>query len=131
MSDEPKRLTRTYVTVELADGRILTARVINPDVIRYEENAERGNWPTTTVQGDVGTVRGTELKNTFCAYAALTRTKQYDGKWEDFRGRDCVEIHTHEEDVDPTPSAPADTSSPSSHGSDDGPTPSSQEPTTS
>lgn len=124
------KLTRKTAIVELADGRILTARVINPDVLRYEETARRLGWRLMTVEDGVADLGNLNQANTFQAYAALKRTGQYAGTWETFCGSDCVDLTVEEESVDPTQPAPDSDSSPSSHGSDAGRSPSSETQTT-
>lgn len=126
-----QKLTRRHAVVELADGRILTARIINPDTIRYEETARRHGWPGLVVEDGKAEFRGNALRDTFESFAALKRTGQYGGSWEAFRETDCVDLTVNEEEVDPTQPVPASGSVPSSPGSDVAPSPSSETPTTS
>lgn len=112
------KLTRRTATVELADGRVLEARIINPDTIRYEETAQRYGWPGVVIEDGKAEFHGNALRDTFESYAALKRTSQYAGSWESFRDSDCVAVEVDEQDVDPTQPAPVSASVPSSHGSD-------------
>lgn len=123
------RLTRRTAAVELASGEVLTVRIINPDTLRYEQTAQRHGWPTLTVQDGVAHLPDQSRKATFEVWAALRRTGQYAGTWEDFEGGDCVEVAVDEEQVDPTRPAPGSDSSQSSPGSAAGTSPSSPEPT--
>lgn len=111
-------ITRRIATVELADGRILTARVINPDTLRYEQTAHRNSWPGMTMVDGVATLGDTTRRMTFEAWAALKRTDQYAGSWDQFSQTDCLDVEINEEEVNPTQSAAAPDSSPSSHGTD-------------
>jgi hypothetical protein len=112
-------LKRKVVTVELATGEIVTARVIHPDVIRYQETAQRHQWPTLTIKDGAGSTPHLNYEDTFTAWAALRRTNQYAGKWETFKDTDCVELVVDVEDVTPTvpssvgPTLPAGDASPS------------------
>ena len=114
------KLKRKIVTVELASGEILTARVIHPDVLRYQETAQRHGWPSLTVRDEVGSMPHLDYEDTFCAWAALRRTGQYAGKWETFKDTDCIDLAVETEDVDPTEQSsagrtlPAGDASPSS-----------------
>ena len=106
------KLQRKVVTVELATGEILTARIIHPDVLRYQETAQKHGWPTLTVRDEVGTMPHLDYEDTFCAWAALRRTGQYAGKWETFKDTDCVELAVEVEDVRPTELSPAGSTRP-------------------
>lgn len=104
-------LTRQSFTVTLADGRELTATPGNPDTIRWEMTAAK-RWPELLPKPIPGTDQlsfpAPIVMQTFITWAALTREGLYDGKFEDFRDRDCLEVEPLEaEDVDPTPAAPA------------------------
>lgn len=124
------KIQRRTAAVELADGRILEVRILNPDRIRYEQTAHRNGWPGMTVTDGVATLNDTTRRATFEAWAALKRTGQYDGTWEKFYATDCLDVTIDEEDVDPTPPDPDSETSPSSHGADAGVSPSSVTPTT-
>jgi hypothetical protein len=95
-------LKRRIATVELASGEVITVRVIHPDVLRYQETAQRHGWPSLVVKDGVGTPPLLDYEDTFVAWAALRRTNQYSGKWEEFKDSDCVELTVDTEDVDPT-----------------------------
>lgn len=125
-------LKRRNATVELADGRILEVRVINPDTLRYEQTAARRNWEQMTIKDGVATVPDQTIKSTYEVWAALKRTGQYDGDWDTFYKADCVDFNVEETDVDPTQSAPPTTSpQPSPGDSADSDMPTSSELTTS
>lgn len=111
-------ITRRIATVELADGQVLTARVINPDTLRYEQTAHRNGWPGMTMVDGVATLGDTARRMTFEAWAALKRTNQYAGSWDQFSQTDCLDVTVDEEEVNPTRRAAAPDSSPSSHGTD-------------
>ena len=99
-------LKRRVVTVELASGDIVTARIIHPDVLRYQETAQKHGWPSLTVRNEVGTMPHLDYEDTFLAWAALRRTGQYEGKWETFKDADCVDLAIEVEDVRPTERSP-------------------------
>lgn len=111
-------ITRRIATVELADGQVLTARVINPDTLRYEQTAHRNGWPGMTMVDGVATLGDTARRMTFEAWAALKRTNQYAGSWDQFSQTDCLDVTVDEEEVNPTRRAAEPDSSPSSHGTD-------------
>lgn len=111
-------ITRRIATVELTDGRVLTARVINPDTLRYEQTAHRNGWPGMTMVDGVATLGDTVRRMTFEAWAALKRTDQYAGSWDQFSQTDCVDVEIEEEKVNPTRPAAAPDSSQNSHGTD-------------
>lgn len=111
-------ITRRIATVELADGQVLTARVINPDTLRYEQTAHRNGWPGMTMVDGVATLGDTARRMTFEAWAALKRTNQYAGSWDQFSQTDCVDVNVDEEAVNPTQRAAEHDSSPSSPGTD-------------
>ena len=95
-------LKRRVATVEIASGEVLTVRIIHPDVLRYQETAQKHGWPSLTVRGEVGTTPHLDYEDTFCTWAALRRTNQYAGKWEEFKDTDCVDLVVETEDVHPT-----------------------------
>lgn len=111
-------ITRRIATVELEDGRVLTARVINPDTLRYEQTAHRNSWPGMTMVDGVATLGDTVRRMTFEAWAALKRTNQYSGTWDQFCQTDCLDVSIDEEEVNPTQSAAEPDSSRNSHGTD-------------
>lgn len=111
-------ITRKIATVELADGQVLTARVINPDTLRYEQTAHRNGWPGMTMVDGVATLGDTARRMTFEAWAALKRTNQYAGSWDQFSQTDCVDLDVSEEEVNPTRPAAEPDSSQNSRGTD-------------
>lgn len=132
MSAPIVKLTRRDATVELADGRILTVRLINPDLLRWEDTAQRQGWDTVTVKDGVAVPVQAQQQSTFLIWAALTRTGQYHEKYQLFRDSDCVDFDVNEVDVDPTLSAlEADFSRNSSGPAGDSPSTGSQPPPTS
>lgn len=108
-------LTRQTLDVHMADGRVLSVQAANPDYIRWELTAAKERWPIieTDAAGNAQ-VRAPILYMTFLAWAALTRTGQYSGKWSDFQTTDCVQVVAAEdaEPVDPTQPEPDSGSSP-------------------
>jgi hypothetical protein len=124
-------LTRRTATVELSDGRIEEVRVTNPDTIRYEQTAQRHGWPGMTVKDGVATVPDMNRKITFETWAALRRENKYDGSYEQFESKDCVDIDVSEEDVNPTRPDPDSGLSPKLPGLDAGLSQNSKAPMTS
>lgn len=103
-------MTRQAFAVTLADGRVLTVSPGNPDTVRWEMTAAK-RWPELLPKPIPGTdslaFPAPMVMQTFVTWAALTREGQYDGKFEDFRDRDCLDIDPVEDvAVDPTPAAP-------------------------
>ena len=111
-------ITRRIATVELADGRILTARVINPDTLRYEQTAHRNGWPGMTMVDGVAQMGDANRRVTFEAWAALKRTDQYAESWDHFATKDCLDVDMREEEVNPTRPAAEPDSSPNWRGTD-------------
>lgn len=111
-------ITRRIATVELADGQVLTARIINPDTLRYEQTAHRNGWPGMTMVDGVATLGDTVRRMTFEAWAALKRTNQYAGSWDQFSQIDCIDVEVSDEEVNPTQPAAEPDSSQNSHGTD-------------
>lgn len=95
-------LKRRIATVELASGEVIAVRIIHPDVLRYQETAQRHGWPSLVVKDGAGTTPHLDYEDTFVTWAALRRTNQYAGKWEEFKDADCVDLTVEVEDVDPT-----------------------------
>lgn len=124
------KLTRRTAVVEMADERILTVRVTNPDKLRYEEHALRQGWNNVNMNGEVLGGAYNARGETYETWAALKRTGQYDGTYEQFAGRDCLAITVDEEEVDPTQPGPGSGSSPKSPGTGAVPSSSSSKPTT-
>ena len=80
------------VTVTIKDHpHPLHVEVINPDRVRWDMTAHKHKWPSFADAPFLGT--------TFLSWAALRRMKAYDGTFEDFRDRDCLNIE-HEDDED-------------------------------
>jgi hypothetical protein len=71
------RLPTPTARARLSDGRVLEARVVNPDYLMWDRTASRQGWPTAT--------QAPFLWQTFLTWAALRRTGQIDGvTWEVF-----------------------------------------------
>lgn len=101
---EPTVMVRQVVTVVLADGTELTAALGNPDSIRWEQTAAR-RWPELLPQADDhGNLqfKAPMFMQTFMAWAALKRTRQYDGTFEEFSERDAMDVRVSEEPIRPT-----------------------------
>ena len=95
-------LKRKIATVELADGRILTdIRIITPDTVRYEETAQKHNWPSLTVRNGSGTTPHLDHQERFEIWAALRRLKEYEGPWEEFKTTDLIDYTVEVVEVDP------------------------------
>lgn len=100
-------LTRKLATVELANGDIYTdVRIIQADVVRYEETAQRHHWPSLVVKDKVGTTPHLDHEDRFTIWAALKREGKYDGTWEAFKDGDLIDYVIDEVEVDPTQPAP-------------------------
>lgn len=101
-------LQKQALQVHMADGRVLEVEAANPDYIRWELTAAKERWPIieTNAAGEAQ-VRAPILYMTFLAWAALTRTGQYAGKWAEFSETDCESVTAGETaDVDPTQPEP-------------------------
>lgn len=79
------------VTVTL-DGvpEPITTPVLNPDRVRWDMAASKHGWPSFSDAPFLGT--------TFLAWAAMRRTGDYTGSFEDFRDRDALDIDSTVED---------------------------------
>lgn len=84
---------RQFVTVTLSDDREVSAEIRNPDRVRWDITAAKQNWPSFQDSPFLGM--------TFLAWAALKRTGEYVGKWEDFRDTDCMNIEILDENGNP------------------------------
>lgn len=73
-----------YVTVTLDNGTRVTEEIRNPDRVRWDMTAARQGWPSFSDAAFLGM--------TFLSFAALKRTGQYTGTWEEFRDTDCADI---------------------------------------
>ena len=112
------KLTRTLATIEMADGTVhQDVRIINPDLLRYRETAQKHGWPALNVKDGTGTVPHLDYEETFTAWAALRRLGLYTGTWETFKDSECVAIATETEEVDPTTPSAAGTPPPAADGS--------------
>lgn len=100
---EPAKNTTTRQTahVQLEDGRTVSVALGNPDTIRWEQTAAR-RWPELLPDtDDHGNLRfkAPMFMQTFVAWAALKRTRQYDGTFEEFSERDALVIDVAEEET--------------------------------
>lgn len=84
---------RQFVTVTLIDEAEVSAEIRNPDRVRWDMTAAKHNWPSFQDSPFLGM--------TFLAWAALKRTGQYAGKWEDFKDNDCLNIEILDENGNP------------------------------
>lgn len=84
---------RQFVTVTLIDEAEVSAEIRNPDRVRWDMTAAKHNWPSFQDSPFLGM--------TFLAWAALKRTGQYAGKWEDFSNNDCLNIEILDENGNP------------------------------
>jgi hypothetical protein len=75
------RLPTPTAKVRLSDGRILEARIVNSDYLRWDRTAAKHGWPTGTA--------APFLWMTFLAWSALRREGQIaEGvTWEEFSDR--------------------------------------------
>lgn len=103
-------MIRQTFAVTLADGRTLEVSPGNPDSIKWEMTAAK-RWPELLPKPVPGTDQlafpAPMVMQTFIAWAALVREGKYEGKFEDFRDRDCLDIdHLENEDVPVDPTQP-------------------------
>ena len=85
------------MTVELKDGRTLKADSSSADYLRYEQVAKRHKWGSMTENPAIWEI--------FIGWAAVVRTGQYDGSWEQFANLndpDAVNVDGELFDADPT-----------------------------
>lgn len=91
-------ISKDFITVELADGTIIKdVRVTIPDRLRMEEVGKVNGWKVGQADSP-----HFQTQQVFLAYAALSRTGQYSGKFEDFRTKDCLDIDLRTEAADAT-----------------------------
>lgn len=64
------------MTVELNDGSIIKADSAAVDYLRYEQVSKRQKWGAMTENPAIWEI--------FIGWAAVTRTKQWQGSWEEF-----------------------------------------------
>ena len=81
---EPITLQTPKVTALMADGRVLTVQVLNPDYLLWDRTAAKHGWAS------MSKIPFTWL--TFVTWAGLRRTGQVDLTWEDFSERECVQV---------------------------------------
>jgi hypothetical protein len=95
------QLEQLEVQVELYDGRSWLVTVENPDMVRYEDNADRLKLGTPKTQPN-------KWLN-YVTWSALTRTHELDAMpFEAFK-REARIVHPFKkEPVDPTQPAPGD-----------------------
>jgi len=73
------KLPTPLARVRLTDGRVLEARVTNPDYISWDRVATRKGWPKLA--------DAPFLWQTYLAWSALRREGQLEASWEDFSER--------------------------------------------
>ncbi|AVJ48761.1 hypothetical protein SEA_SALLYSPECIAL_13 [Gordonia phage SallySpecial] len=87
------------IIVTLADSiaaEPLEVDATNPDRVRWDMTAAKHKWPAFTEAPFLGL--------TFLAWAAMRRTGQYTGTFEQFSETDCVDVTAPEEDeAEPDP----------------------------
>jgi hypothetical protein len=95
MNDDRPHLTVPHLTVRMEDGTSYDVQADNRDLLRWDETATRKGWPDPA--------KGPFLWMTFLAWAALKRTKEYGGTWEEFRAV-VIDVDTPDEGerLDPT-----------------------------
>jgi hypothetical protein len=91
-------MKRMHMTVELKDGTVLRADSTSADYLRYEQVAKRHKWGSMTDNPAVWEI--------FIGWAAVVRTGQYSGTWEQFANvndPDAVNVDGELFDADPIP----------------------------
>jgi hypothetical protein len=95
------QLEQLEVKVVLYDGRAFLVTVENPDMVRYEDNADRLKLGTPKAQPN-------KWLN-YVVWSALTRTRELDGMpFEAFKQAARQVLPTKKAPVDPTQPAPED-----------------------
>ena len=64
-------------------AEVVETQVRNPDRVRWDMAAQRNGWPTFEKVPFLGT--------TYLAWAALKREGKYNGTWDDFKDRECLD----------------------------------------
>jgi len=80
------------LNVELAGGESYEVAVLNPDRVRWDMAATRNGWPTFD--------KAPFLGMTYLAWASLKREGKYTGTWDDFKDRDCIEVESHDDELE-------------------------------
>lgn len=80
------------LNVELAGGESHEVAVLNPDRVRWDMAATRNGWPTFD--------KAPFLGMTYLAWASLKREGKYTGTWDDFKDRDCIEVESHDDELE-------------------------------
>lgn len=78
--------------IELAQGDVFEESVLNPDRVRWDMAATRNGWPTFEKAPFLGL--------TYLAWAALKREGHYTGTWDEFKDRDCIDVHSAEDEAE-------------------------------
>ena len=83
-------LSTPLVDVVLDDGRTLTVRVLNADLIRWDRTAAKHGWGAFQTQPFVWL--------TFVSWSALRREGQIpqDWTWEEFSEKHCLQVKNTE-----------------------------------
>lgn len=93
--------------VQLTDGRVLEARILNTDLIRWDRTRAKHGWPTAS--------EAHSFAATFYAWSALRREGLITETvtWEEFSERLCEYVAVDREaganGSDPTPETPGPT----------------------
>lgn len=82
------------ITCTMSDGQSHELDIINPDRVRFDMTRTKHGWPSAT--------DAPFLMATFFAWSAMRRLGHYDGPWEDFSERDCVDLELDDEDAGAT-----------------------------
>ena len=85
------RLPTPLARVRLTDGRVLEARVINPDYLRWDRTRAKHGWPQAT--------EAPYVYMTFLAWSALRREGELAETvtWEEFSDRLCEQVELERE----------------------------------
>jgi len=92
-------MRRLQGTVEMADGTTFEYETRTADYVRFEHVGRKHGW------GGVGA--NPALWEAFTAWAALNRTAQYAGTWDEFL-TDAVTVDARQVPVPPTSEASSD-----------------------
>lgn len=80
------------LNVQLDGGESYEVAVLNPDRVRWDMAATRNGWPTFD--------KAPFLGMTYLAWASLKREGKYTGTWDDFKDRDCIEVESHDDELE-------------------------------
>lgn len=80
------------LNVELDGGESYEVAVLNPDRVRWDMAATRNGWPAFD--------KAPFLGMTYLAWAGLKREGKYTGTWDDFKDRDCIQVESHDDELE-------------------------------